>query len=300
MFGVTILGNNSAIPAHDRHPTAQIVTLKDQLILIDCGEGTLLQMAKYKIKKSKIKYILISHLHGDHYFGLIGLLTSMGLLGRIQELFLYAPKELQEIITLQLRASNTTLPYTIHFVALEKKGVIIEENNFTVECFSTKHRIPCMGFIVREKKKPRKINKLTIDNYNIPKVFFDRLKDGQDYITPEGETILNEWVTKANTPCKSYAFTADTIYFKELANSIQDVTMIYHETTYLKDLENLATIRFHSTTHQAAETAINANTKRLIIGHFSSKYDTLQEFLTETQERFINTELAIEGVTFVL
>ena len=168
MFGVTILGNNSAIPAHDRHPTAQVVTINDQLILIDCGEGTQMQMARYKIRRSKINYILISHLHGDHYFGLMGLLTSVGLLGRENELHLFAPPLLENIITCQLEAANTVLPYPLHFHALNKDGLIWSDNKFTIECFSTKHRVACKGFIIREKKQPRKINKDTITQYQIP------------------------------------------------------------------------------------------------------------------------------------
>src|SRR5476649_2741899 len=147
MFGVTILGNNSALPAYERHPTAQVVTLNDQLFLIDCGEGAQMQMSRYKIKRSKINHIFISHLHGDHYFGLMGLLTSMGLLGRLEELHLHAPAELKAIIDLQLQVASTKLPFELLFHPLEKEGLIVDEKKFSVECFSTSHRIPCWGFI---------------------------------------------------------------------------------------------------------------------------------------------------------
>jgi ribonuclease Z len=186
MFGVTILGNNSALPAYDRHPTAQVVTLNEHLFLIDCGEGTQMQIARYKIRRSKIHHIFISHLHGDHYFGLIGLVTSMGLLGREQELNIYGPPALKDIIDLQLSVAVTTLPFPLHFHPLEKEGVIADHPKFQVECFHTRHRIPCWGFIIREKKKPRKINKEKVVEHNIPAAYYEMLKNGDDYETKDG------------------------------------------------------------------------------------------------------------------
>lgn len=206
MFGVTILGNNSALPAYERHPTAQVVTLNEQLFLIDCGEGTQMQLARYKVKRGKINHIFISHLHGDHYFGLLGLITSMGLLGREQDLHIYAPPPLKDIIHLQLEAASTALPFTLHFHPLEKEGVLIDHPKFSVSCFATRHRIPCWGFIIREKKKPRKIDKDKITAYQIPAAYYERLKEGLDYETRSGEIIKNEWVTRPGIPPKSYAF----------------------------------------------------------------------------------------------
>jgi ribonuclease Z len=298
MFGVTILGNNSAIPAFDRHPTAQIVTLGEHIFLIDCGEGTQMQIARYKIKRSKINHIFISHLHGDHYFGLIGLITSMGLLGRENDLHLYAPKGLDQIIALQLQVAATTLPFTLHFHPLQNEGIIVQHHKYTVECFATQHRIPCWGFIVREKKVPRKINKEKVLQYQIPTAYYESLKLGKDYETKEGHIIKNELVTFANTPSRSYAFCADTIFDESLINKVKNTTLLYHETTYLKNLEERAALRFHSTTTQAATIATKANVGKLLIGHFSSKYDVLDEFLIEAKDVFNNTELAIEGITF--
>jgi len=298
MFGVTILGNNSAIPAYDRHPTSQVVTLNDQLFLIDCGEGTQMQIARYKIRRSKIHHIFISHLHGDHYFGLIGLVTSMGLLGRETELHLYAPAALKDILDLQFGVAVTTLPFPLIFHPLEKEGIITDHPKFQVECFSTRHRIPCWGFIIREKKKPRKIDKEKVLAYDIPAVYYDKLKDGYDYENKQGGIIKNELVTFANTPAKSYAFCADTVYDENIATKTENVTVLYHEATYLKDLEERAAARFHSTSTQAAAIALKAGVQRLLIGHFSSKYDSLDAFLTEAQEVFPNTDLAIEGVTY--
>ena len=298
MFGVTILGINSALPAYERHPTAQVVTLNEQLFLIDCGEGTQMQLARYKVKRGKINHIFISHLHGDHYFGLLGLITSMGLLGREQDLHIYAPPPLKDIIHLQLEAASTALPFTLHFHPLEKEGVLIDHPKFSVSCFATRHRIPCWGFIIREKKKPRKIDKDKITAYQIPAAYYERLKEGLDYETRSGEIIKNEWVTRPGIPPKSYAFCADTIYDESIADKTKDVSLLYHETTYLKDLEERAAARYHSTTLQAAAIAQKANASKLLIGHFSSKYETLETFLEETIQAFPNTQLAIEGVTY--
>jgi ribonuclease Z len=297
MFGVTILGNNSALPAYDRHPTAQVVTLNEQLFLIDCGEGTQIQMARYKIRRSRIHHIFISHLHGDHYFGLIGLITSMGLLGREAELNIYAPAGLAEIIGLQLKVADTMLPYPLIFHPLENEGLLVDKPKFSVECFHTRHRIPCWGFIVREKKKPRKIDKDKAVAHNIPSIYYERLKEGHDY-ERDGVVVKNEWVTIPNTPPLSYAYCADTSYDETIAERAHDVTLMYHEATYLKDLEERALARFHSTTIQAAAIAAKACAKRLLLGHFSSKYELLDEFLTEAQEVFPDTELALEGVTY--
>ncbi len=300
MFGVTILGNNSALPAYDRHPTAQVVTLNDQLFLIDCGEGTQIQMARYKIRWSKIHHIFISHLHGDHYFGLIGLVTSMGLLGREQELNLYGPPQLEDIIQLQLKVADTTLPFPLIFHKLEKEGLIVDTAKFQVECFATQHRIPCWGFVIREKKKPRKINKEKVLASGIPAVYYERLKNGDDYETKDGSIIKNETVTIPNKTPRSYAFCADTIYDESLCAKVQQVSMLYHESTYLKDLAERARARFHSTTEQAANIAKKAAAERLLIGHFSSKYENLHEFLDEAKAVFLDTELAIEGVTYMI
>lgn len=300
MFGVTILGNNSALPAYDRHPTAQVVTLNDQLFLIDCGEGTQMQMARYKIRRSKINHIFISHLHGDHYFGLIGLLTSMGLLGRDNPLHLYAPAPLEKIIALQLEAASTTLPFTLHFHPVTEPGQILDTPKFSVEAFSTQHRIPCFGYIIREKRNPRRIHKEKVVEYNIPAAFYDQLKQGADYVTKDGEVIANELVTLPNLAPRSYAFCADTIYDEQIAEKVCGVNLLYHETTYLADQAERAASRFHTTTAQAAAIASKAGAQKLLIGHFSSKYETIDAFLAETKQFFPQTQLATEGTTFLI
>lgn len=298
MFGVTILGNNSALPAYDRHPTSQVVTLDQFQFLIDCGEGSQMQLARYKIRRSRINHIFISHLHGDHYFGLPGLITSMALLGRDTDLHLYAPAMLKDIIDLMLKAANTSFNYTLHFHPLEGEGLLIDDEKYSVEAFKVFHRIDCWGFIFREKKKSRKINKEAIGKYNFSTNAFEQLKMGEDVTTDTGELILNDTVTTANPPALSYAFCGDTLFNEKVAEKVKDVTMIYHETTYLKELEDRALARFHSTTIQAANIAILSKAKRLLIGHFSSKYEDLHLFLDETREVFPVTDLAIEGVTY--
>jgi ribonuclease Z len=297
MLAVTILGNNSAIPAFDRHPTSQVVTLNEHLFLVDCGEGTQMQIARYRVKRSRINHIFISHLHGDHYFGLIGLLTSMGLLGREQDLHLYGPAPLKAILDLQLKAADTALPFKLHFYPLQN-GVLVQNDKFEVSCFNVYHRIDCWGFIFREIKSPRKINGEQAKLYNIPTSFYDKLREGNDYITPEGVVISNELVTIENSKGKSYAYSADTVFHEATANDVKGVDMLYHEATYLKDLEDRAIKRFHSTTVHAATTAKNACVKRLLLGHFSSKYETLEEFEKEAREIFKNTEVAFEGVSY--
>lgn len=299
MFAVTILGSNSALPAFNRHPTSQIVNVNDNLFLVDCGEGTQIQMNLYKIRRGKINHIFISHLHGDHYFGLPGLITSYGLLGRQTDLHLYAPAVLENILNLQLSVSDTRLPYTLHFHALKDEGVLVEDDHVSVECFKVFHRIECWGFIFKEKRKPRKINPEAVEKYNVPISFYSQLKEGKDYVY-DGKIIPNTELTIANKPVRSYAFCTDTLYNETLIEKFKDVNILYHETTYLKDKEEKALSRYHSTTMQAAQIATLAHVKRLLIGHFSSTYEKLEDFLIEAQQYFPNVELALEGQTYLV
>lgn len=259
-----------------------------------------MQLDLYKVRRSRIKHIFISHLHGDHYFGLIGLITSMGLLGRDTELHIYGPGKLKDIVDLQLNAASSQLNYPVHFHANTADGIIIDEEKFTVSCFHVLHRIECWGYIFREKKVPRKIVKENVISYNIPATFYKRLQMGEDYIQKNGDVVSNEQVTIANQPGRSYAYCADTIYDINIPAKVKNTELLYHESTYLHDLAERAASRFHSTSKQAASIAKEAGVKRLLIGHFSSKYELLDEFLTEAREIFPNTDLAIEGVTFLI
>ncbi|HEY0676669.1 MAG TPA: ribonuclease Z [Chitinophagaceae bacterium] len=298
MLAVTILGNNSALPAYDRHPTAQVVTLDEHLFLVDCGEGTQMQLSRYKMRRSRINHIFISHLHGDHYFGLIGLITSMGLMNREHDLHLFAPPPLDEMIHWQLNVAATTLPYKLHFHPLVGEGTIIKTDKFEVKSFKVFHRIECWGFRFAQVKAPRKVNPVKAREHGIPAVFFDRLKQGEDYSTTEGEIIKNELVTDPGAQPRTYAYAADTVYHESIAEKVHGVDLLYHEATYLKDLEDRAAARFHCTTIQAAMVAKKAEVGKLLVGHFSSKYEKLDAFELEAREIFPNTELALEGVTY--
>jgi ribonuclease Z len=298
MLALTILGNNSALPAFGRNPTAQVLQTNNELYLIDCGEGTQLQMSKFKIRRSKIHHVFISHLHGDHYFGLIGLLTSMGLTNRTEDLHVHAPAMLEEIINIQLRVADTILPYKLYFHPLGEEGLIADTPTLTVASFKVQHRIDCWGFLFREKKNKRSILPEKVKAYEIPAAYFEQLQKGNDYVTKKGTVIPNEEVTAAGPEAKSYAYCADTLYHESLAEKIKGVDLLYHETTYLHDLAERASARFHSTTVQAGEVAKKGVVKKLLIGHFSSKYEFLDDFLAETSRIFSNTELAIEGTCY--
>jgi len=299
MLAVTILGNNSAVPAFDRHPTSQIVTMDGDSFMVDCGEGTQIQLINYKIRRSKISRIFISHLHGDHYFGLIGLINSFSLLGRKQDLHIYGPAPLQQLIELQLKVADTTLCFDLHFHTIRNEGILVEDDKCIIRCFRTNHRIECFGFSFTEKKKPRRLLADKAAELGIPVAFYSWLKSGEDYIAEDGTVIKNETVTAPGPRSCSNAFCADTKYDERLLPHVTGLDMIYHETTYLDHLRDRAELRFHSTTRQAAEIAQKAGVGRLLIGHFSSKYDTLEEFETEAREVFINTDLALEGVTYL-
>ncbi len=300
MLAVTILGNNSAVPAHGRHPTSQVIQTDYHKFLVDCGEGTQMQMTFYKIKPSRINRIYISHLHGDHYFGLIGLLTTMGLNNRKHDLHVYSPPGLKNILDLQFKAAAANPSYPIHFHELTTEGIIFEDRRIQVECFKVRHRIECLGFIFREKKNIRKIDPKKVAVHKVPASFFESLQEGQDYISPMNEIIKNEVLTTPGNHPASYAYCADTCYFEPITEKIKDVDMIYHESTYLHALEEKAYLRFHSTSKQAAMIAQKAGVKKLLLGHFSSMYDSIEDFKIEACEIFENTECAYEGVCYLV
>ena len=229
---------------------------------------------------------------------MVGLLNSFGLLSHQQELHVYAPAPLQEIIEMQLRVADTRLCYPLHFHVISGEAVLVDNDKIEIRCFPTQHRIECYGFSFREKRKPRRLILESVKENNIPLHFYENLKNGEDFVTTAGEVIRNEWLTIAAPKGKSYAFCADTRYFEPIIDHIRDMDMIYHETTYLDNLRDRAYERFHSTTKQAALIAQKANVKKLLIGHFSSKYDTLEEFEREARDVFPNTDIAQEGVTY--
>lgn len=285
---------------HDRHPTSQVVAYYEHLFLVDCGEGTQLQMTRYKIKRNRIKYIFISHLHGDHYFGLPGLLTSYGLNGRTEELWIFSPPLLKEIIELHLKVADTILPYPLHFVVIDKEGVLVDDKKIMVSCFPVSHRISCWGFLFKENNKPLKLDVDKLRAYFIPSSFYPRVKAGEDYTTKGGIVIKNAELTHPADMPLSYAYCADTAYNETIAEKINGADLVYHETTYLDNQQDKAFLRGHSTTKQAAAIALKANAHKLIIGHFSSRYEILDEFLTEAKDVFDNVELAVEGATYII
>ncbi|WP_456461381.1 ribonuclease Z [Lutibacter sp.] len=298
---LTILGCHSATPRVNAHPTAQFLEIKNHNFLIDCGEGTQVQLRKYSIKFSKIKYIFISHLHGDHFFGLVGLISTFRLLNRETELHIYAPKGLKEIITLQLKLSNSWTNYPLYFHELTslKSKLIFEDSKVEVHTIPLNHRIYTNGFLFKEKLGERKLNMSAINKYpEIEICDYQNLKIGRDYTLLNGEVIKNKNLTLDPLQPKSYAFCSDTSYFPEILPIIKNVNCLYHETTFLKDKEELATTTKHSTAEQAANIAKQAHVKQLIIGHFSSRYKNKDNFLQESKTIFPNTVLAEEGKTF--
>ncbi len=299
-FEVTILGSSSATPVHNRNPTAQLLNCNERFYLIDCAEGTQQQMIKFNLKASKIDYIFISHLHGDHYFGLIGLLSSMHLNGRIKPLYIYGPAALKEILELQFKHSDTHLKYELVYFAIDptQSAVIFENGDVTVQTIILNHRIPCTGFKFTEKKRLRKllIEKLEADQISIE--LYPLLKRGVDLDLPNGDVIKNiDYTTDSAVP-KSYSYCSDTLFDESYFEIIKHSDTLYHEATFLHELLERAKETHHTTALQAAEIAKIVGAKKLLIGHFSSRYKTLSELLEEAKSVFEKTELAIEGLTF--
>ncbi len=290
------------MPAYGRHHTSQILKIQKYYFLIDCGEGTQLRLSKYKIKYNKIHHILISHLHGDHYLGLVGLISSMHLMGRVKDLHVFGPKGLKEIITTQFKYSETILNFVVHFHETNPRSTeIIHENDFLkVTSFPLDHRIPCTGFLFQEKPKLRKIDKTKLPK-DMPLRYMALLKKGQDIFDDAGEILYqSEALTLPASPSYSYAYCSDTRYNESILPTIKKADLLYHETTFLKDKGDRAATTFHSTTQDAAVIATKAEVGKLLIGHFSARYRDLEPFLEECQEYFKNTELALEGATIEL
>jgi len=299
-FEVTILGSSSATPIFNRNPTSQALNINDRLYLIDCGEGTQQQMLRFDVKASRIDHIFISHLHGDHYLGLVGLLSSLHLNGRIKPLHIYCPPHLKEIIDIQLLYSETTIQYPLlyRFTDAEKVEVLLDNQDITVETIPLNHRIACTGFLFKEKKRLRKLLKEKIAEIGIPIPHYSALKKGEDYIGPNGDVYKNDSLTLDSSEPKSYAYCSDTLFDERYFEQITGVTMLYHEATFLHNMLDRAVETHHTTAMQAGEVALTVHAKKLLIGHFSARYKTLTELLDEARSVFPDTELAIEGKTF--
>jgi ribonuclease Z len=301
-FDVTILGSSSATPIYNRNPTAQALNINERYYLVDCGEGTQQQMLRFDIKSSRIDYIFISHLHGDHYLGLIGLLSSLHLNGRKKPITLFGPPHLKEIIDMHFRYSETTVHFDLIFKATNaiKAEVILDNQDITVETIILDHRIACTGFLFRQKRRLRKIIKDRADELEVPVEYYPTLKRGADFFAPDGAVYPNSELTTAAEEPKAYAYCSDTLYNANYFDQIKNVDLLYHEATFLNDMLDRANETHHTTALQAGEVAKATGAKRLLIGHFSARYKTLVDLLDEARSVFPETELAIEGKTFVI
>jgi ribonuclease Z len=296
-FELTILGCSSATPTSQRNPTAQLLNIAERFFLIDCGEATQIQLRRYKLKFQRINHIFISHLHGDHYLGLVGLLSSMHLLGRTIDLNIYCPPELKEIVEIQFKYSQTYLKFKIiyHFHNYVDNELIFEDDKVEVRTIVLNHRIPCCGFVFTEKPLLAHIVKENLDKYQIPVEQIMAIKKGADFISDIGETIPNYKLVADKLKPRSYAFCSDTCYDERIIEFITGVTLLYHEATFMNDMLSRAKETFHSTALQAATIAQKAGVKSLMIGHYSARYKDLQPLLEEARSVFENTILAVEG-----
>jgi len=297
---VTILGSSSALPTSERYPSAHVLTAHERLFLIDCGEGTQLQMRKTHTRFSKINHIFISHIHGDHVFGLYGLLSTLSLMGRKSTLHLYAPERFEAILRSHLDDFDIKLSFDIDFVQLSGNDPvkILDDKYLTVTSFPLQHRIPCYGFLFREKTADRNIIKEAIARYNIPTVRIPAIKKGEDFVTADGIVIKNEDLTFPPPEPLSYAYCSDTKYFKRLASFVKGVKLLYHEATFDQSKGDLAMMTGHSTTKDAARTASEAEAGALLIGHFSGRYKDINVLVDEARTVFPQTYPAIDGKTF--
>ena len=299
-FEITILGNTSSIPMFGRNHTAQIVRFGQEFLLLDCGEGTQLQLRKYKVKHSKISHIFISHLHGDHYLGLVGLLSSYHLSKRTNPIQLFGPRGLDEIITTHFRWSNTRLSYPLHFTetSTSGKGLLLEHAQFRVSSFPLQHRVPTTGFLIEEKVGPHSLIKEKIQESPLPLAAIQLLREGKDYQDSDGNSFQVIDYCHPHPPLRSYAFCSDTAFNPELSTYLDGVDLLYHESTFMEADQLRAKETYHSTAKQAAQIAVGSGVKKLLLGHFSTRYSDLSELLAEAQTIFPNSCLSEEGITY--
>jgi ribonuclease Z len=297
---VTILGSSSALPTSERYPSAHVLNVHERLFLIDCGEGTQMQLRRNRLRFAKINHIFISHLHGDHVFGLYGLLSTFSLMGRKIPLNLYAPDNYIYMLDSHLKDFDIHLNFEINFIPLAGKDpvCILDDKNITVTSFPLRHRITAFGFLFREKSADRNILKEFIELYKIPQSRIPAIKKGSDFITPEGVIIKNEDITVPPPKPLSYAYCSDTKYFRRLSSFVKGVDLLYHEATFAKDLAGLAKTTGHSTTVEAAQTASDAGVGDLIIGHFSARYKNLNPLLEEARSLFPRSYIAVDGQSY--
>ena len=295
-FELHILGCGSALPTTRHFPTSQIVNVRDKLFMIYCGEGAQLQFRKSHLKFSRLNHIFISHLHGDHCFGLLGLISTLNLLGRTAELHIHSPKGLETLLTPMLDFFNRQMTYKILFHEFDTKEPmqIYEDRSLTVTTIPLRHRMPCCGFLFAEKRRPNHIIREMVDFYQVPVYELNRIKNGADYVTPEGKTVSNNLLTRPSAPSRSYAYCSDTIYLPSIVEQIKGVDLLFHEATFANEDAPRAKETFHTTAAQAAEIARKAEVKKLLIGHFSARYEDENILLQEASAIFPDTQLAKE------
>lgn len=298
---ITILGCHSATPRANARPSSQVLEMRGYLFLIDCGEGSQMALRNANVKFSRIKHIFISHLHGDHFFGLPGLISTFQLLGRETELHIYGPKGIKEAILLLLKLGGAWSSFYIHFHELESgvSEILLDDEKVQVRTIPLKHRVYTNGFLFQEKQTERRLNIDAIQNYGIQICDYQNIKNGKDIESENGKVIPNELLSFDPIPPQSYAYCSDTLYFEALADAIQGVRVVYHESTFLKQHNDLATKTMHSTAFQAGLTAKKANAETLILGHYSSRYSDKKLFLNEAREVFPNVHLSEDGKKFV-
>ena len=301
-FELHILGCGSALPTTRHFATSQVVNLRDKLFMIDCGEGAQMQLRKSRLKFSRLNHIFISHLHGDHCFGLMGLISTFGLLGRTAELHIHSPKGLEELLTPMLNFFCHTLAYKVIFHEFDTRqtSVVYEDRSMTVTTIPLQHRIPCCGFLFVEKARPNHIIRDMVDFYKVPVYELNRIKNGSDYVTPEGEVIANTRLTRPSDPPRKYAYCSDTIFRPEIVKQLSGVDLLFHEATFAESELARAKETYHTTAAQAARIALEAGVRQLVIGHFSARYEDESILLKEASAVFPNTILAKENLCISL
>lgn len=301
-FKIHILGCGSALPTLHHYASAQVVEMRGKQFMIDCGEGTQMQLRRSRIRFTKLSAVFITHLHGDHCFGLIGMISTFGLLGRTAKLDVYAPKELELMLQEQMRMFCHNFDYEVAFHAVDtrKQQVVYEDRSLTVESIPLEHRMPCCGYLFKEKATLPHIRRDMIDFYQIPVSQINNIKAGSDWITAEGETVSNSKLVETADQPRSYAYCSDTRYIPTLHERIRGVTALYHESTYGEDNLLMAEKYYHSTARQAALVARDAGAGKLLLGHYSSRYEDENVLLNEAKQVFENSFLCDEQMVFEL
>ncbi len=299
-LSISILGCYAAAPGSFKNPTSQVLNIRNHLFLIDCGEGTQVALRKNKIKFSRIKHIFISHLHGDHFFGLMGVITTFSLLKRKAPLTIYGPKGIKEICLVQLKLSEGFTSYPLHFCEIETKTptIVYEDDKVVVTTIPLKHRIYANGYYFEEKVGERKLDINAVLNLDIDKAYYSKIKQGGDIVLDNGTVIANSKLTFDPNPSKSYAYCSDTAYKPAIAEQVKNATVLYHEATFLESHAHLCKPTGHSTAKQAASIAKQAGVETLILGHYSTRYNGLEEFKEEAETIFPNVHLADDGKVF--